>query len=578
MGKAFEPKDVIYEDFFENASSSHVIPTLQRPYSWEKKEITKLWNDIIENPSPYFIGTVVMIANKGTVSRDEVIDGQQRLTTLSLFFLVLRDYIKEKDGFKDISEEILDFLSKPRHNKKPIVRLEFSNEPSNSIFKVLVEGEKLPEEKTDTQNRFINNYDIIKDLLFLYSPNCEVVQIRTLFEKLKKVEIIFIRCLDKSSAYKLFESINATALSLAGVDLLKNSVFRLLSDDSETLQSAEVKWGELEDKFAQNASIFKTFIRHHWISEGEYTSHGSLFEKFELKYIKNKKKEEVQIYIDSLLTSADVYLSFRQARVDDLKEVDRVRFNKKEIKETLEFLNYLNVDQVYSVLLHIYNTTPASFKKDLIKLTAFQFLFKYIPGSPSKVENYFASFCSNKLSKEKMYEALEKMCIKQEESFTEAFLSKTKYVKGRSGDIQFIIERYLYSMGPSESFSKPTIEHIISQSPSKLTLKKFESDKKIFNTYKHLIGNLTVLEMRNNSSESVSNKDFVDKKEEYESSLFEGNKKILQYSFEDKPIKAIGRRGEDMVNDIFRVFFRAFQTGQWNKQINNPKVKSLIKY
>lgn len=92
--KNFEPIDVNYSDLFKH-SSRQLIPSLQRPYTWDKKNIGKFLRDIIENDSPYFIGSLVFIDGGKTTSREEVIDGQQRITTISLILIALRDYLKK---------------------------------------------------------------------------------------------------------------------------------------------------------------------------------------------------------------------------------------------------------------------------------------------------------------------------------------------------------------------------------------------------------------------------------------------------------------------------------------------------
>ena len=112
MISKIKAKDTIFSKFHKDASERYVIPTLQRPYSWDKKSVEKLWNDILENEQGYYIGSIVAVTEGGATGKDQIIDGQQRLTTLSLFFVALRDYIKLKKvrGFGDIEEEIDDIL------------------------------------------------------------------------------------------------------------------------------------------------------------------------------------------------------------------------------------------------------------------------------------------------------------------------------------------------------------------------------------------------------------------------------------------------------------------------------------
>lgn len=93
MQKKIEAIDITYGEFHKRASEMYYIPSLQRPYSWGKKEVGKLWNDIIQNDYYYYIGSVVVVTSDGTVNPDQIIDGQQRLTTLSLILIAIRNYI-----------------------------------------------------------------------------------------------------------------------------------------------------------------------------------------------------------------------------------------------------------------------------------------------------------------------------------------------------------------------------------------------------------------------------------------------------------------------------------------------------
>jgi len=116
MDTNIEANDRYFGEFHRKASEIFYIPTLQRPYSWEaKKQVDKLWEDMLENKKPsYYIGSIVSIVAGGTTSKDQIIDGQQRLTTLYLMLAALRDYVislKEKQS-KDIVSEINNFFNK----------------------------------------------------------------------------------------------------------------------------------------------------------------------------------------------------------------------------------------------------------------------------------------------------------------------------------------------------------------------------------------------------------------------------------------------------------------------------------
>ena len=563
MENKIEAIDTNYSNFNNKASELYSIPSLQRPYSWDTKEVEKLWDDVIENDIFYYIGSVVVIVGEGSISRDQIIDGQQRLTTLSLFLIAIRNYIlskKNKKIFLDIEDEITEFLIKFKRNEEQI-RLHFSDENSNNVYSALVKGVDTDKYHTDTQKRFIKNLNFIEDKLKEYSPECKLTEIQEIFNKIKNLQLIFIKCKDKSAAYKLFESINATGISLATTDMLKNSIFESLHKDLKVLKSVEKSWKDMYENFEEDSSYMKTYIRHHWISTVGYTSHSRLFDDFLKKY---KKSGDVLKYTNSLFTLSYDYLALREGATESLKKLPKKRYEVQEIKETLNFLKFLGVDQVYSVILFIYNKDVENFKKELIRFTAFQFLYKYVPGSPSVPEKkYFADFCTGKINKQNVKNGLKSLCINQETQFVDKLLSKMRYIEGKSGDIQFILEKYLYYKGGASKFARPTIEHIIPQDESDPILKKFKCDKKEILKKIHQLGNLTILEESDNSSKNEFNKPFSDKKSLYKQNIFIANKNILKYSFEEDPEKAIQRRGEDLAMIIYKIFIEALETGKW---------------
>lgn len=556
--KKIKASDVIYEKFSEDASEIYVIPLLQRPYSWDTKQVDKLWNDILENDHYYYIGNIVAISSQGTAGKDQIVDGQQRLTTLSLFLIAIRNYIRDSKSGKLVKmrSKIQKLLIKPERGN----RLSFLNENSNKIYSALVEGKETGELETDTQKRFIKNLEHIECLLHKYSPDVSVSKISSLLEKIEKLQVIFTKCSDGSMAYKLFESINATALSLAPTDLIKNYILNSLQGNYEKFEIVEKGWKEMFEAFGEDGSRLKIYIRHHWIGTENYVNNSRLYDEVVKKY---KESDEIFKYSRSLFELSKIYISLRESAIENLNNLSKKRNELKEIKEMLQFLSYLNVDQIYSVLLFIYNKEPKNFKKDLIKLMSFQFLYKYILGNPSIPEKKFANFCGGKTDRQKFFQELVKLCENQNLPFKDNFLEKIKYVHGRSGDVQYILEKYLYSMGGACAFNNPTIEHIVPQNKSDKIFKKFRNGSKDGTKCIHKIGNLTVLEGDDNSS--GFNKAFREKFKLYKKNIFEGNKKIVSFPFLEDPEAAIVSRGGEIASAVYDIFLDALKTGKWKK-------------
>jgi uncharacterized protein with ParB-like and HNH nuclease domain len=562
----FKTDNVLYSEIIK-ISSKQLIPSLQRPYTWDKKHINKLWEDLIDNESPYFIGTVVLVAGEGSASRDEVIDGQQRLTTVSLFLVALRNYIiKNQSNTSKYLDDIRNLLLEPQFDGDPIARLEFIDKNSNAIYKELLNSEGCEISRRnpiDAERKFIDNYNEIEKIITTSIKDIKITS-EEIFDKIKSLEFVVIQCATKTSGYKLFEGLNATAVPLTGVDLIKNSLFMKVSLNPTLLSKTEEDWRELEDKFSGSSRrMFQSFIRHQWLSSVGYVNHSGLFKEFENSYLKGGSDKQVLSYVKELLADADIYLALRNVDIDSLDKLTQVRNEKAEVRELLEFLSYLNVDQVYPILLYMYKNNIKSFKKYLIKLVSFQFLFKHLPGSPSIVEKYFAQFCRNDIGAENLFKSLEKLCTKQEDVFLESFLSKTKYIKGKSGDVQFILQRFLYSDDNVKSHRKPTIEHIIPQTPPEkqrdLLFEQFGGAVK-FRSVIHQIGNLTILEKDANGN--YDNKIFAEKKVLFLKDPFKENQKIKDFYFESRPKEAIDVRGEYIAKKIYSIFIKSLSSGK----------------
>lgn len=549
-------KSVIFCNFFKDISEKHVVPTLQRPYVWkEKKQVKKFLDDIAENSSSYFIGSLVFVSPRvGTVGREDIIDGQQRMITIALILISIRDIIEEFKMEKKLERILIDIsyflMEYDSFRDEKIVRLTFSNENTDLFFKKMLE--RRGQNPVGTQKSLSSNYFFIKEyLLKLFkkgeSKKLEIDKVEKYFHKIKSLQMIGITCMDNSVAYKLFESINATSLSLASVDLIKNFIF-LSSKNDKQLTQVEIGWQSLEDIFSEDRDSLKKFIRHQWLSEGKYTSHSALYDAVIKEY--EKGDLDPGVYASKLLEDAKIYYSLRNISIDSLDKINEgKRFKRNEIKETLEFIDFLNVDQIYAPILYFYkNTNKNDFKTYLNKLAAFSFLYKYIPGSPSAAEKIFVDFSkSGKKGFDKNFQKLNKLVYKSKDIFVETFCEGALYRNTKNGHIQFVLERYIFSKGGPASFKEPTIEHIISQTIDK---------SKICQT----IGNLTVFEEPINSELPP---EFKDKIPFYEKSVYPEHLEILsKYTFHKEYKKSILRRSEDLAGDVYDIFIEILNTGK----------------
>jgi uncharacterized protein with ParB-like and HNH nuclease domain len=273
-------KNITYKDFLtsdlpENEGISSLklkIPEFQRNYVWKKDNIIEFINSIEDNENGYYSGSIVVVANEdGSSGRDKIVDGQQRLITLSLISRVIYD----KTLNQKLKDEIKEILFQGAN-----LKIVFQRENLQSIYEKMIRGEELTDVVLDKNQRKLNTgLDVIRREL------SEISDLELFFNKLKLLEFVIIKCPDDNDAYQLFEGLNSTGLSLSAVELTKNSILGFIKkEDSAKLNEVNSKWDLMEKSFElENPALFSKFIRHHWFFENGYVGNSRLFKEIKEK-------------------------------------------------------------------------------------------------------------------------------------------------------------------------------------------------------------------------------------------------------------------------------------------------------
>jgi len=249
----------IYQ-FLEGSGKSFVIPVYQRDYAWTKVNCLKLWTDLIDlnnnSRNDHFLGTLVTIGSG--FQEYTVIDGQQRLTTVSLLLKALHDFLEEKEEKSEedniLIEQLMDFLiNKYSKEKDKRIRLK-PNKQDKEFFENLFEKSN----DLDVNSNIINNYNFF--LSKISSKELGPQQIFDSFRKLKIVLIDLVRGQDDPQL--IFESLNSTGVDLTAGDLIRNYILM----DLEPIEQEKLYkqyWIEIENltgdiaEFIRNYLIFK---------------------------------------------------------------------------------------------------------------------------------------------------------------------------------------------------------------------------------------------------------------------------------------------------------------------------------
>ena len=264
---------------FETESSIiYTIPRYQREYQWSTQHWEKLFDDVVENDSGYFIGSIICI-NQSTdslaVQNLEVVDGQQRLTTISLFFAALYSYLLKIDSELDEEQkfEILN-IKRKLTLKKGVNQLRIIPQIQNhnlEDYRFIMSDIKL----IGHHNRpaFLGNRKIQKAYKYYQTRiedyiNDSQDKNKTLFNLLDKINqamVVKIEVFSHSEAYILFESLNNRGMPLTAVDLIKNDLLaRLEMKESGKIDDYFEQWMQLLNFLTDDYNVQERFFRQYY--------------------------------------------------------------------------------------------------------------------------------------------------------------------------------------------------------------------------------------------------------------------------------------------------------------------------
>ncbi|MFN9468251.1 MAG: DUF262 domain-containing protein, partial [Pseudanabaena sp.] len=266
-------------------SPQFVIPIYQRTYSWTEKECKQLWDDILrtgsdDSISAHFVGSIVYI-EKGiyqVMRRSQllVIDGQQRLTTVTLLIAALANALGDSELFESFSRSKLRnyYLLNPQEKGEMHFKLILSQADKQSLINIL-EDSKQPNEHSI---RVVENFNLFETLL-----NDQPSEIATVCKGLSKLVVVDIALnRDQDNPQLIFESMNSTGRELSQADLIRNYVLMGLEPSLQT-RLYEKYWRPMEIEFGQEAYgiHFDGFMRHYLtVKTGSIPNIGGVYEAF----------------------------------------------------------------------------------------------------------------------------------------------------------------------------------------------------------------------------------------------------------------------------------------------------------
>ncbi len=380
------------------------IPRFQRPYSWEEENIADFWEDVVTNTSPdYFIGSMVVF--KKEKQRFGVVDGQQRLTTITILLCVLRDKFKEL-GINDLAEGIHQLVEKKNRNNK--LEYVLQTETSFPYFQEYIQkfdddpevaGKSAPEEKllAGAHVRFRGLVDKVMLSIDLDPSLSKKVKIAKKEKKLIQLrdaifnlKIILVSLDNEDDAYIIFETLNTRGKDLALTDLVKNHFSKHLKAKGSVDQTS-IKWTKILETIHNSSEDISTdnYIYHFWASRYESVPLKKLFSKFKKVVTKSKAKQ----YLDDLVTDADLYRSLYETSYGWSK-------NEVEAARSLGAMQLFKLSQPIPATLALSRAYKdgkikyARFRDALLAIENFHFQFTAVTSSRSSggISAMYSSF------------------------------------------------------------------------------------------------------------------------------------------------------------------------------------------
>jgi uncharacterized protein with ParB-like and HNH nuclease domain/predicted transport protein len=358
---------------FLKKSPQFVIPIYQRTYSWTEKECRQLWDDIIrcgrnDSVPAHFVGSIVYI-EKGlsnlTVQEPMlVIDGQQRLTTVTLLIAVLAKVLGETEPMDGFSQRKLRnyYLLNPEESGERHYKLLLSQTDKTTLTAV-VDDMELPKEASV---RIMENLRLFQGLIA--SCKGDLVPVSKGLAKLIVVDIALNR--DQDNPQLIFESMNSTGRELSQADLIRNFVLMGLEPKQQT-RLYEQFWRPMELDFGQEAygTHFDSFMRHYLtVKTGEIPRVSEVYEGFKAY---SRSTDGSKDGVDGLLKEIRDFARYFCAMALGA-ETD------PDLKVAFQDLRELKVDVAYPFLLELYNDYSAGQLPGPDFLTAVRLVESYV--------------------------------------------------------------------------------------------------------------------------------------------------------------------------------------------------------
>jgi len=505
--------------------SNYNLIISQRDYSWTEDDIVNFWNDITKSDDEHFFGLMFFTQLKPTDKTISIVEGQQRLATITIFICVCRDILYEKDRNDPTHERFdSDFIHEFDYSTQTLRPKLYMSEIDREFFREFIQKKDTYENKKKEFEKKLQIQDIkLSEFLIAFCYEYFYNQIKKKIDKLSpkegKDEIIRLinritndfwtittTVTNENAIYRIFGTINARGLDLNNANLLKNYLF---SKSGIHLEETKRYWSMIQNLLDENLN---DFLRYFWIAQYYFIRDDELYDEMAEKIT---TPEEVLVFIQELRKNAEIFNQI----INPIGSPNAVKLLKE--------LNILGAKQVLPLLLLVKSKFDEdNFEKVVQACVNFTFRYSTICNlHNNKLEKLYYSTIAKKIrrgditSAEDIIHELKIFDLYPTDSifenkFKDRLLKTPKIARYILHKINFEMQTTKEIIGIDEL----TLEHVLPQSPDDEWKPYLQSkgidieDEEKMQKLIYNIGNLTLLASEYN--EDAENKIFNKKRDE----------------------------------------------------------------
>ncbi len=514
-----------------NGEKQNLIPLFQRPYTWTENNWKSLWDDLmvqyeVGDTGIHFMGAIVSVPARAIpvgVSKYLIIDGQQRLTTVSIILCALRDVLDPKSA--SLIQEV--YLTNRHVELEDILKF-VPTQADRDVYRAIALDREIPENNRDV--RIAAAYHFFKSRLLNDTDlNDEPVDPSKVLTILKQsLQVVMINLADDDDPYLIFESLNFKGEPLNQADLVRNYILmrfkHTISAGGEQERVYSKYWVPLERMLTSNLT---EFFRHYTMKNGDDIKKGGIYAAIRTRLKRMDSTLEIESEIESMQKFGGFYAGFLSPEKEQMETISNCLDDIKEIKVTTS----------YPLLLRLFDARDSGDLSDVdlekcLRLIESLVVRRAVCGVATNALNkIFLQLAKNFPSTDHfqwLHRTLSSLSgsgrFPRDTEFEAAFTTQAQYGRGTT---RFILCRLEKSFNHRETvdLSTATIEHVLPQTMNDEWRSELGADSEnIYATLIHTFGNLTLT----GYNSELGNLPFPEKKAKLKTTHIELNRWILE--------------------------------------------------